>query len=142
MSKEKSNVFGTILGLASVAGAAALGYFLAKKADEYIKVQRDNEFVDDPDPFGDLDDEDFEDYADVDPNEETIFSITVTKSKAPEAESASENPAAESASEESTPVEANAAEVPETEVSIEITDECPGECPDEAEIPASEANEE
>ena len=134
MSREKSGVLAKALGLASVAGAAALGYFLAKKADEYIKIQRDNEFVDDPDPFDDLD-EDLDDYAD-DPNEETIFSITLTKSKAPEAEE--ESAPAEDAAEEPAPEDAAAPEEPEVEISIDITDECP----EEADIPASEANEE
>ena len=134
MSREKSGVLAKALGLASVAGAAALGYFLAKKADEYIKIQRDNEFVDDPDPFDDLD-EDLDDYAD-DPNEETIFSITLTKSKAPEAEE--ESAPAEDTAEEPAPEEAAAPEEPAVEISIDITDECP----EEAGIPASEANEE
>ena len=68
---EKSETLNRLLNVASVAGAAVLGYFLAKKSDQYVTV--DNVI-----------DKDSEEKKELPDGTEVVLSFTVTKRKRPD----------------------------------------------------------
>lgn len=72
---EKSETLNRLLNVASVAGAAVLGYFLAKKSDQYVTV--DNVI-----------DKDSEEKKELPDGTEVVLSFTVTKRKRPDRKSA------------------------------------------------------